>query len=831
MADIGIPRFNAATRAHSTTYAESLSAYRALGFTLSPTPQHEKLKSTQYLLLPAALKGHYTFMHDTGADGRLAGKAIFNRFGAYYHASDNGVFEISGDHAPNHVVFHPLATEYVIELDQGERIFAFQSPQEFTHIEGDDHEGLHSGRLPTPMIDAQHAHLLTYRFKGAGGTTRIDVFDDQRQIIIEPHKDPVQRKKEHWIVDITPDALDARVNREKAWLALRERTAIAYGDALLVLLNMGIDQAEVKKIHDQLVDRIRSKAQMSAEEMALLALLPLGFGVYTLIQSQADLLSDAKTPVNLSDLLAVAAPFIQKLNDRDQTTGTTLQQRHIAQLRLEQRDGGWDLQLTNNKKVRIDGDLPGDMGLRMRLAALPGVTVTFTLQKQGEETPKFSIGLEAENKDALLGDNLTTAVTFIREKFSDRTRFVVDDTVSVTLPLTPDQLPAKGWLNLTTVRWQVIQVEQPYLYCSNGTAVDTIELLGISCIARIKYDQDLKQPYVAAIVHPRDNLKTSVSYRYYPHLPAGQRYQQIEVIAFNESADQETQPLTQLIGAIYPHTSQAIIRVNSHTAALGAEYAWDGRQPFFKKIAWEQDNYHFIAERHDSVSPSTLMVIANPSVSPTEWAIHRLGADFAVKYRNALSSITLLLQDNTTRINLWGFPAIPINVFANVEAKIINPLPGSTFFLHSTELPGVTFKLSSLPPSNEQCLRWGLSLYAKDNAAVEGENRAEILRILRHHANNAVFPWVVDPAVPLSIGNHPDGEAEGVFELPPRLVSSETPAAAIGEIPDDSAGMREAMSTFEGGEREESPGARNEAHLPAPRILSGPGRSVALANF
>ncbi|EGY28757.1 hypothetical protein Rin_00013140, partial [Candidatus Regiella insecticola 5.15] len=60
----------------------------------------------------------------------------------------------------------------------------------------------------------------------------------------------------------------------------------------------------------------------------------------------------------------------------------------------------------------------------------------------------------------------------------------------------------------------------------------------------------------------------------------------------------------------------------------------------------------------------------------------------------------------------------------------------------------------------------------------------------------------------------PDGEAEGVFELTP-LLSPELPAAIVSKVPANSAGMRDAISAFDG--EKESIGARDEVLLPSQR--------------
>ncbi|GFN45899.1 hypothetical protein RINTU1_12610 [Candidatus Regiella insecticola] len=592
------------------------------------------------LVLPAALAGDYDFMYDTGAWGRFQGEEIFNRLHQHYGTA----FPLTTDwlSAPNDANFIPRATTYIIELDSGTVSFTFQQGQEVKRIPGDDHFALRDGRLPTPVVDAKHADLLTYEFQGAGGTTFIDLADDARHITIKASSDEQKRHSERWILDITPDI-------------------------------------------------------------------------------------SSSTP----------------------EAGLALVQSQISQLRVSKTAQGAILTLKGHP-VNIVGPIPGEITLQLRSIALPVVTFKLSLlAAAAQDSPKFQIALAADSIEALSGNNLKNIQQIMQRYFSDDARFRLNPQVRVTVPLTEKNI-ASGLLDLTTGRWQVIDnnggaAAHPYLYRSDGKA---FALLGrpeahITSVVHIEYDPEQQQLYAAGITHPRDNPKTSVSYRYYPHLPENQRYQRIEATNIDEENDKEKQPLTRLIEEIHSQSSQAVIRVNSPLKGLSAEYAWDGAvtpvnspleglsndtQQFFKKIEWEENNCHFIVERNDSVSKATLTVIALPSTSLAEFSISRLGADFSKKYGNALSSITLSLQDGTRKVDLLGLPRIPLNVFAHVNTKIVGAQPDTTFFLHSERLPHITFKLTASPPvADGKNLKWKLSLYAENREALQGESREKIV--------------------------------------------------------------------------------------------------------
>ncbi|MEA9445043.1 C80 family cysteine peptidase [Candidatus Fukatsuia symbiotica] len=709
VADITVPEFkNNGSRERT---GRELSAYPAFG--IDPATVYQQsiaLPESALLVLPATLAGHYGFMSDTGAAGRFQGAEIFNRLHQHYGAA----FPLStGWSAPNDATFIAQSTTCVIALDSGTRSFTFQQGQAVKKIAGDDHLGLRAGHLPTPIMDAQHAELLTYEFQGAGGTTFIDLADDARHITIKASSEEQKRHSERWVLDITPE-------------------------------------------------------------------------------------------------LSTMTP----------EAGRARVQSQISQLRVSKTAQGAVLTL-KGRPVNIMGPIPGEITLQLRPIELPGVTCKLSLlAADAQDSPTFQLSLAADSIEALSGDNLNNIQQIMQRYFSDNTRFTLTPQVRVTIALTEGDV-ASGLLDLTTRRWQVIENDSsaaahPHLYRSDGTAV---ALLGrpdahITSVAHIEYDAEQQQFYAVGIAHPRDNPKTSVSYRYYPHLPENQRYQRIEATYIDEKNGKGEQPLTQLIEEIHSQSSQAVIRVNAPLESLSVEYAWDG-QPFYKKIEWEQNNHHFMAERNDSVSKSTLTVIALPSPTPELFAVSRLGPDFLAKCKNELSSITLLLQDDTRKVDLLGLPVIPLNVFAHVETKIVGAQPDTTFFLHSETLPGITFKLTASLPvvaTGEIC-KWKMSLYAETRAALQGESRAKIVHLLQHKKNGS-WLWDVGTSVPYSIGNNPDGAAEGVFELTPWL-SSETSAATVSEIPADSAGMREAMSAFDGGN--EPLGARDEVLLPSQR--------------
>ncbi|WP_342220830.1 C80 family cysteine peptidase [Candidatus Fukatsuia endosymbiont of Tuberolachnus salignus] len=783
VADIGIPRFNPANREHSTTYGNSLSAYQALGFDLSQViQQNTALKSTQYLLLPAALDGHYNFMHDVGAYGRLDGKEIFNRFSAYYNSSGANVFHLGGDHAPNHAVFTPRATEYTIELDAGERSIGFQSPQKLASIKGDDHEGLHSGRLPTPMTDAGHAHFLTYRFKGGGGTTRIDLFDDRRQIIIQPHQDPVQRKNERWVFDITPDTLDAIANRKKTRSEWQQRSTMAYGEAVLALLNMGIDPADVSKVHDLLVVHIRE-----AEIPGRVLLGGLGgfvWSAYNVIQSMSDPLSDLHTKVDLRTLMEAAEPFVRKLNEQDQASSMASQQSNIAQLGLEKRRGGWDLQLAHNKRVQIDGDLPGHIALQMRIVELPGLMFTLTASaRPGEETPKFSVGLEAANREALLGNNLTQAVAFIQSKFANDPRFIIDGRVPIAIRIGENEM-AKGLLDLTTQRWQAISnierdsVTHPHFYNSQGDIAELFDFdyrinrssfiettpkvftFGIKpfssifpwiiaatytpSVAHIEYDTTQQQLAVVGVAHPFNNRKSRVDYRYFHDLPQNTRYQQLKAVYVDEENDMGQAPLMVLLDTLHTQSNQQMIPIKESDKAsempMDIELAWDTEgKRFFRKATWQKDGYQFTTFATDASSPPRLaMTVLPPSTGQRQEWLTLTQSDIGFP----ISSLTLSLPPEISGIDLSALPAIPIKVFAPVGTKIRGLHHQTTLFLHTQGQPKVTLKLKKLPSpapgtartTAEVRLRWGLALMIDSQEALGSAiNLAQINQALRTH--------------------------------------------------------------------------------------------------
>ncbi|AWK15567.1 hypothetical protein CCS41_14180 (plasmid) [Candidatus Fukatsuia symbiotica] len=554
VADIGIPQFkNNASREHTSDYSHSLSAYSAFGFDVTtPCEQSVQLQPASLVVLPAALNGHYNFMHDVGAYGRLDGKEIFNRF--HQHHDTLFPFTIGGVNAPNHVRFHPRPTQLVIGLDAGVRYITFQNIQQVNKIPGQDHYGLRAGQLPTPITDAKHAHYLTYQFQGAGGTTFIDLPDDGRQVVIKPSSDALERLSESWVLDITPD------------IAISGREA-----------------------------RI------------------------------------------------------------------ALQQAHIERLALHHSGEEWALTLANST-VKITRPTPENIRLQLRPIELPGVTFNLTLASNALANPKFHLSLAVESIATLSGDTLSNMKPIMQRYFSDSTRFFPNQQIRLDIQLKQGDI-ATGLLDLPSQHWQVIHNDgsnaaHPQLYTSEG--LQAALLAGpdawVRNVAHIEYDHRQQQCYVTGIAKPRDNPQSTLSYRYYPHLPKKKRYQQIEIEYIDEENGREAQLLEQLLDEIHEQSSQEVIPIHLPATGLHAEYTWNSDRKFFKKMVWEQNEYQFIVERNDSVTSSILTVIALPSLTPKPFTISSPGADFLSKYRNALSSLTLVVQDNTPKWIYWIFP-------------------------------------------------------------------------------------------------------------------------------------------------------------------------------
>ncbi|GFN45575.1 hypothetical protein [Candidatus Regiella insecticola] len=717
VADIRVPQFeDKALGKHTSDYHRALSAYSAFGFDVTtPCEQAVRLQPSSILALPAALNGHYQFIHDTGAYGRLDGKAIFNQFHQYHDALFP--FTIEGVNAPNNVRFHPHPTRQVIALDAGVRYITFQTIQQVNRIPGQHHDGLSAGQLPTPLTDAAHAHYLTYQFEGAGGTTFIDLPDDARQIIIAPSSDRLKRLSESWVLDITPD--------------------------------MAISNREAR---------------------------------------------------------------------------IALQQAHIERLALHHSGEEWALTLANST-VKITQPTLENIRLQLRPIELPGVTFNLTLLGNRPATPQFHLSLAVESIATLSDDNLSNIKSIMQRYFSDSRRFSFNPPLRLDIQLERGHV-ATGLLDLTSGRWQAIHNDgsttaHPHLYTSEGQRVALLARPNarITGVAHIEYDHAQQQFYVAGIAKPRDHLNNTLSYHYYPHLPEKARYQKIEIAHLDEENSEENgwqvRSLEPLLDEIHAQSPQEVIPIHLPTTGLRAEYAWDGERKFFKKMAWEQDEHQFIAECHDSETLPILTVIALPSATPAPLTVSKLGADFLSKYQNALSALTLVVQDNTPKVDLLDFPLIPLKVFAHLDTKIVGAREGTTLFLHSRAVPNITFKLTAQQHvPGESALKWGVSLYAENQQALQGESRAKIVHILQNHKNNSLS-WDIGLSIPLSIGDSQGGQTDGMFDVAAPLISKATASKAkgINKTPDDTAHLGQAISAFHEGNDERLSQNRHDSVL------------------